>query len=424
MRKYLESLVWILAGIGFSSIVEFGVWAQTNTSAPENSCVKCHAEVGDELAVPIEQVQNDVHGRRGLSCANCHGGNPNDDDHDRSMDPRNGFIGTPNPRQVQSFCGKCHSNAELMRQYNPAIRVDQETEYATSVHGKKIAQGDKKAATCVSCHGYHGVKSVKDSNAPVFATHVAETCGQCHANAEYMKQYGIPTDQLQKYGYSVHAEALFKKQDLFAPTCNDCHGNHGAVPPGITAVANVCGICHARQSELFSGSPHKSAFDTLGVSECVACHGNHEIRHPSDESIGTTSQSLCVKCHDSGEPGFLAADSMHQRIRELDGKIGEAEQVLGQAARAGMEVSRPRFELTSARDGLINARVVIHSFNPEALDKVIAPSLAVAEKAKRSGEDALDELQFRRKGLAVSLFIIALAVVSIYLKIRQIERDT
>jgi hypothetical protein len=340
------------------------------------------------------------------------------------MDPRKGFVGTPSARRVQSFCGKCHSNAEFIRQYNPAMRVDQQTEYATSVHGKKVAQGDQKAATCISCHGYHGIKPVKDSNAPVFATHVAETCGRCHANAEYMKGYGIPTDQAEKYAQSVHADALLKKQDLSAPTCNDCHGNHGAAPPGIAAVANVCGTCHARQSELFSSSPHKSAFDALGISDCVACHSNHEVRHPSDESIGTTSQSVCVKCHDSGEAGFLAAETMHQRMHELDGKIVKAEQVLGQAARAGMEVSRPRFELTSARDGLINARVVIHSFNPEALDKVIAPSMAVAEKARRSGEDALNELQFRRKGLAVSLLIIALAVMSIYLKIRQIEGGT
>ena len=239
-----------------------------------------------------------------------------------------------------------------------------------------------------------------------------------------MKPYNIATDQVHKYGQSVHAEALLKKQDLSAPTCNDCHGNHGAVPPGITAVANICGTCHARQSELFSGSPHKSAFDTLGVAECVACHSNHDVRHPSDDSIGTTSGSICVKCHDSGEPGFLAGQTMNQRIRDLDGKIIEAEQLLGKAARAGMEVSRPRFELTSARDGLINARVVIHGFNPEALDKVIVPSVVIAEKARQSGEDALKELQFRRKGLAVSLLVIALAVVSIYLKIRQIEKDT
>jgi predicted CXXCH cytochrome family protein len=340
------------------------------------------------------------------------------------MDPRKGFIGKPDPRQVQSFCGKCHSKAEVMRNYNPAMRVDQEAEYATSIHGRKVAQGDRKAATCISCHGYHGVKRINDSNAPVFATHVAETCGRCHADPEYMKPYGIPTDQADKYGRSVHAEALLEKRDLSAPTCNDCHGNHGAAPPGITAVANVCGTCHARQSSLFSDSPHKSAFDSLGVSECVACHNNHEVPHPSDDSIGTTPQSICVKCHDSGEPGFLAAEAMHGRLRELDAKIVAADQVLGKAARAGMEVSRPRFELTGARDGLINARVVIHSFKPDALEEVIAPGVAIAEKARRAGEDAMNELQFRRKGLAVSLLIIAVAVASIYLKIRQIEEDT
>ena len=424
MRKYVQLVSLFLFGIAFSLAQEGGAWGQTNTRTAKNSCVKCHAEVGDELAAPIAQVESDVHGRRGFSCASCHGGNPNDDDHDRSMDPQGGFIGTPAPRQVQSFCGKCHSNAEIMKRYNPAMRVDQETEYASSVHGKKTAQADQKAATCISCHGYHGVKSVKDTNSPVFATHVAETCGRCHADAEYMKSYGIPTDQLQKYRQSVHAEALLKKQDLSAPTCNDCHGNHGAAPPGSTAVANVCGTCHARQSELFSDSPHKSAFDGLGVSECVACHNNHDVRHPSDDLIGTAPQSICVKCHDPGEAGFLAAETMHRRLRELDGKIVQADQILGKAARAGMEVSRPRFELTSARDGLINARVVIHSSKPDVLDKAVAASLTVAEKAQHSGEDAMNELQFRRKGLAISLLIIAVAVVSIYLKIRQIERDT
>src|SRR5262249_44269642 len=100
------------------------------------------------------------------------------------------------------------------------------------------------------------------------------------------------------------------------------------------------------------------------------------------------------------------------------------EQVLRKAARAGMEVSRPRFELTSARDGLINARVLIHSFKPDTFEKETGPSIAVAEKAQRSGEQALDELQFRRKGLAVFLIVSALAVGSLYLKIRQIEGGT
>ena len=88
----------------------------------------------------------------------------------------------------------------------------------------------------------------------------------------------LPTDQVAHYEKSVHAEALMKKNDLSAPTCNDCHGNHGASPPGVSSVANVCGTCHTRQAEMFRQSPHNASFQALGQGECVVCHQNHEIR--------------------------------------------------------------------------------------------------------------------------------------------------
>jgi hypothetical protein len=66
MWKYVGSLVLILAGIGFSDALEVAARAQTKTPGSLNTCVKCHADVGDELAAPIAEVQNDVHGRRGF----------------------------------------------------------------------------------------------------------------------------------------------------------------------------------------------------------------------------------------------------------------------------------------------------------------------------------------------------------------------
>jgi hypothetical protein len=91
------------------------------------------------------------------------------------------------------------------------------------------------------------------------------------------------------------------------------------------------------------------------------------------------------------------------------------------STRAGMEVSRPQFEMKDAQDKLINARVVIHSFSPGEMGTVINPGIAVAKKAHQAGQDALAELNFRRKGLAASLIFISLAVVAVYLKVRQIE---
>lgn len=112
---------------------------------------------------------------------------------------------------------------------------------------------------------------------------------------------------------------------------------------------------------------------------------------------------------------------MRRSIDELVQHLGEAETLLDRAARAGMEVSRAKFGLNETHDQLINARVVIHSFSPQELEAVAGPGIESAKKAHQAGLAALDELQFRRKGLAVSLIVILMAVVAIYLKIRQIE---
>jgi len=367
-------------------------------------------------------MATDIHAKFGLSCADCHGGDRTSDDGDEAMSPTIGFVGRPSPKDLPAFCGKCHSDAGYMKRFNPAVRVDQVAEYATSVHGTRLAGGDTNVATCISCHGVHGISSVKDSRSPVYPTNVASTCGRCHSDPKRMAPYDIPTDQAQKYASSVHAHALTKKQDLTAPTCNDCHGNHGAAPPGVGSVANVCGSCHARQSELFEQSPHKEPFEESSIAGCVACHSNHSIKQPTDALIGTSSASACVACHSEGEDALKVAAVMHTNITRLSTRIDSASALLMRAAHAGMEVSKPLFELKAAHDKLINARVVVHSLNPSDLDSLTKDGEATALKAQKAGTDALEELDFRRTGLIASLIIIALAAISVYAKVRQMER--
>ena len=91
----------------------------------------------------------------------------------------------------------------------------------------------------------------------------------------------LPTNQFADYQKSVHYAALTKGNDLSAPTCNDCHGNHGAAPPGVGAVANVCGTCHAVFAQKFETSVHAQIFD----KGCVECHSNHAVLKPSDEML-------------------------------------------------------------------------------------------------------------------------------------------
>jgi predicted CXXCH cytochrome family protein len=309
-----------------------------------------------------------------------------------------------------------------MKRFNPSLRVDQEREYYTSVHGKLLKSGETRVATCISCHSVHGIRAITDPLSSVYPSNVAETCSKCHASADYMRGFGIPSDQFDKYKTSVHAKALYEKQDLSAPTCNDCHGNHGATPPGIASVANVCGQCHARQAELFQTSPHKAAFDQRQLGECITCHSNHAIAKPGDQMIGTDDGALCIKCHTSGDKGFVAAGSMRSRIDELIASIGKSTDILNQAERAGMEVSRPKFEMKEATDALTHARVLIHSSSTAEVDNVVAPGLAASVKGYQAGLDALAERSFRRKGLAVSLVFILFLATLVYLKVRDIER--
>jgi predicted CXXCH cytochrome family protein len=388
----------------------------------KSSCIECHSRLEDpRLSAPAKLFENDIHQSRGLSCNDCHGGDPNADTKEGAKDPRKGYLGKPKTLDIPAYCGKCHSDANLMKRFNPSLRVDQEREYYTSMHGKLLKTGETRVATCISCHSVHGIRAISDPLSSVYAANVAETCSKCHSSADYMRGFNIPNNQYENYKKSVHAHALYEKQDLSAPTCNDCHGNHGATPPGIASVANVCGQCHARQAELFQTSPHKAAFDERQFGECIKCHSNHFIAKPGDELLGTGKDSVCVSCHTNGDNGFVAAAHMRGQIDELITSIDKSTQILDTAERAGMEVSRPKFEMKEATDALTHARVLIHSSAPSEVDKVVNPGLAASVKGYQAGVAALAERSFRRKGLAVSLVFILFLAGLVYLKIRQIE---
>lgn len=403
-----------------TALILFG--AVTTVAQQKSSCIECHITLEGKIGDPARSIKDDVHLSRGLSCNDCHGGDPTQSDKIAAKDPRKGYLGRPRMVDIPAFCGKCHNDASFMKKYNPALRVDQEKEYATSVHGKLLKAGNEKVATCISCHGVHGIRAVNDALASVYPLNVAETCAKCHGQAERMAEFKIPTDQYMKYKSSVHAKALYDRQDLSAPTCNDCHGNHGAAPPGLASVANVCGQCHARQGELFQASVHKAAFDNKGLGECITCHTNHEIAAPTDAMLGTAEGSVCVSCHQQGDKGFAAAGEMRSQIDGLLQRIENSNGILDRAERAGMEVSKPKFELREAIDGVTHARVLIHSSSPAEVDKVVAPATDIAAKTYQAGVDALAELNFRRKGLVVSLFFILFLAVLVYLKLREIER--
>jgi hypothetical protein len=386
---------------------------------PKDTCTTCHAALEGDLSKPAKEFDVDVHHQAGLSCADCHGGDPNDESMD-AMSRAKGFRGAPKKLQTPDFCARCHSDATYMHRFNPKMRVDQLSQYLTSVHGKRLKQGDSKVAACVDCHGVHNILAVSDTRAPVYPTNVATTCGRCHADAAYMKGYDIPTSQFALYEKSVHAQTL-ADGDTSAPTCSTCHGNHGAAPPGVSSVANVCGTCHVMNEQLFEKSPHQAAFAKMGLPACVQCHSNHEVVRPADAWVGSGPQSVCVTCHAAGDKGHAAAQAMSADLTNLNSSLARAENVLGVAERAGMEVSGPKLELADANEALVKARVEVHTFDDSAVRKLTDSGVEIAGKSYQAGVAALRERDFRRKGLGIALIAIVLAISGLYLKIRQME---
>ncbi len=394
----------------------------------ESSCIACHKLLDGAQLEPVTAFANDVHAHNGIGCESCHGGDPNPalaEDAEAAMSKRAGYVGKPSRKNIPQLCGKCHSDPAMIKRFNPALPTDQLATYRTSQHGQRLFEkGDEKVAVCSDCHGNHGILAANDSRSSVYALNVPATCGRCHGSAEYMASYPIGAQQLADYDASVHGQALLRKRDLAAPACNDCHGNHGAIPPDVASISHVCGRCHINNAELFEKSPHAKAYAEMGLAQCEACHGNHKITEPTDERLNPASDEFaCAQCHEAGSEGWKNGAEMYGILTDLKTKIHTADSLVSQAERAGMEVSEAKFIITSADDELIKARTQIHNYRATILRERAKTGVDLATQAVDLGRAALAELQFRRKGLAVSMVIIFAVAAALYVKIRRRDEE-
>jgi len=422
MRKLILALILILPAAG----IVRGEEAPARPAGPrpvETACFQCHQEMDGGGAGPTKGAGDDIHFLKGLSCHDCHGGNPAaEGDMDAAHDVKRGW-GRPDRIRIPDFCARCHSDAVFMKRFDPRARVDQLSEYRTSVHGQRNAGGDAGAAVCVDCHGVHGIRAVGDTRSSVYPANVAGTCARCHADAGKMKPYGIPTIQYAEYQKSVHYRAITVKGDISAPTCNDCHGSHGAVPPGVESIAAVCGSCHSREASLFRETEAKKKIDLSASIRCVVCHGNHAVLPPHDGMLGVGGESTCTGCHSEGEPGYAAAERMAESVGRLRKRLGEARELLDSAESKGMEVSEDRFALKKAQDSLVEARTLAaHSFDLERFLTAADAGIAAADAGVSAGRRAFAEVRFRRFGLALFLVVIVAVIIGLALKVRQMER--
>lgn len=413
--KYLQNLTLITAVLFCCHTIGL---AQT-------SCINCHTELDDELKSPVdEMLKGGSHHKNEITCSGCHGGVDDvrfSEDAEAAMDPLKGYIGIPARKDIPRLCSRCHSSTEYMRKFNPNLPTDQYQQYLTSRHGQQLAKGDVKVALCTDCHGTHNIQPANSTASLVFPGNIPDMCGKCHSDPVLMNNYNLSVDQNELYQKSVHWKSIAEKGDRSAPVCNDCHGNHGAYPPGISSISHVCGTCHVIQAEMFSQSRHKDVFAEMDLPQCESCHGNHEVMATNVNMLGVGEGGVCVNCHDEGSDGYFVAAELKAMQDSLIHKIELADSLREKAEKAGVEVSDGEFKIKDARSVLTKARSAVHLFSAEKFNEVIRPGYEIADDAVTYGFEALREVQNRRKWLALISIIIFIAAISLYLKIKNMD---
>jgi predicted CXXCH cytochrome family protein len=440
---------WVTRPEHLSALLSLGLRPQKMEVLLQNNCVLCHSDSANQSAdtlftIPtgnttavahmnLKEVVEDVHFRRGVSCAGCHGGDPTADlGHDFVKEwPEKDR--QKNRAWVVQFCARCHSDPAKMHEFNPSLPTDQLAKFKDSPHGRTLLEKhDDRAPSCVSCHGVHGIRPAKDPQSTVYAQRVPQTCGACHADAKIMAGFtradgsAIPTTQLAEYRTSVHGHALLERGDLGAPACNTCHGNHAASPAGVAQVSQSCSLCHSANASLFDGSKHKIAFDQHHWPECGQCHSNHAIAKTNDLMLASGPGQLCGDCHREyakDNPDCIkAADYFRDTITRMDQARTRLIAASEKVAARGLDVEPINNDVTELGDTLKKSRTYVHSFSRNTFQQVAMPGEQAVQRADVLINKAREEYKYRQIGLAVSIGLIGLLMLAIYLKLRQLEK--
>ena len=135
-------------------------------------------------------------------------------------------------------------------------------EYAASVHGGALTEGNRDVPTCTDCHGVHEIEGPSRGTFHLFSPQI---CAECHADEDLMAEYGINTDVFDTYVSDFHGRTitLFQQitpdQDTNAPVCVSCHGVHDIRPAddsaSMVAKENLLVTCQHCHPDADAGFP-------------------------------------------------------------------------------------------------------------------------------------------------------------------------
>jgi len=270
-------------------------------------CYLCHNSIAEEHKQSIHGISLSEGVFEAAQCWNCHGSHNILSPTDKNS--------TAHSSNLVVTCGNCHDDPDFAKKHHSAIKQPGKM-YSTSVHGKLVESGSKISASCVTCHGVHDIKNRVQDGSRISGVNLPQTCAKCHKE--------ITDDYMQ----SIHWIGV-RKGLREAPTCNDCHSEHG-----IHAINTVkkreqarllqettCLQCH--QNLLLSqrygmeggaAGNYQDNYHGLAVASgddeaamCIDCHGVHKILPAYHEESTIHSNHIvetCKSCHKNATERF------------------------------------------------------------------------------------------------------------------------
>jgi len=321
------------------------------------TCGKCHQEgtaVMRQRSIHqdhiLENYSESIHGegllRKGLivaaNCASCHTAH--------NILPHTDPGSSIARRNIAKTCTKCHAQIEAV--HRKTIRGELWEKEANVLPAcvdchqphkvRKVFYTQGMAnADCLACHEKRDLKAgdgrsvFVDFNEHQASRHARISCAQCHSgvNVSLVRPCaaiqgkvdcaGCHTEVAQEYAQSQHGKLLVKG-DSNAPSCKDCHGDHGILgraqsisPTFPTNVPRLCGRCHREGQkaavrykgpqhqivESYTDSIHGKGLLKSGLTvtaTCTGCHGAHRIlprTDPKSTVHRANIPSTCGRCH-------------------------------------------------------------------------------------------------------------------------------
>ncbi len=198
----------------------------------DSACVRCHAaSLSSRVRVHLQEWAGSPHGKNGVGCQDCHGGDPESTDVATAHAPAAAVNGLSRTQRSIRLCARCHAQTAEV--------------YERSPHYPLIQAGERLMPSCVTCHGAVAYERVSPER-------LEAECSQCHSAGRSAPRPGI----------AGGIRLLLVERDALLRLCTEGLRLASVLPPGptrsgvegeLTHVERACTPASGRHTRPTSG---------------------------------------------------------------------------------------------------------------------------------------------------------------------------